>query len=133
MRQISVPVLLLAMLVACGRDAPPEVTETQPVSSRTLALESITGVEIRGHMEVLAADAMQGREAGTADYDKAAQYVADQFRQTGLLPMGADSGFFQKIGFFETRLEPDSAEFILHSGDSDVELTFRPADLEVSG
>jgi hypothetical protein len=115
---------VVVALGACGDNELP-VQQESPLDARQVAVDSISGAEIRTHMEVLAADEMLGREAGTADYDKAADYVAAQFRQLGLLPMGDGSSFFQKINFFETRLQPDSAELILRGGGGDVSLVFR--------
>jgi hypothetical protein len=49
--------------------------------------ESITIAELRDHMFYLASDELEGRQSGTAGYDKAVQYAATQFRQAGLLPV----------------------------------------------
>jgi hypothetical protein len=49
--------------------------------------ESITIEELRDHMFYLASDELEGRQSGTAGYDKAAQYVVTQFRQAGLSPI----------------------------------------------
>ncbi len=46
----------------------------------------------RAHVMFLASDAMKGREAGTPEYDIAAQYVAAQFYAAGLLPAGDRNG-----------------------------------------
>ena len=50
------------------------------------------------HVEALASDDMRGREAGTPEHRKAAEYVAAQFRAAGLQPAGTD-GFFQPVAF----------------------------------
>lgn len=50
------------------------------------------------HVEALASDVMRGREAGTPEHRKAAEYVAAQFRAAGLEPAGTD-GFFQPVTF----------------------------------
>jgi hypothetical protein len=76
-------------------------------------------------MEILAADEMQGREAGTPGFKKAADYVAAKYRDIGLLPLGDEQSYFQSIDFFETRLEAESAQFVLHATDDDIELQFR--------
>jgi len=47
-------------------------------------LESITIPELRDHMFYLASDELEGRNSGTAGYDKAAQYVVTQLRQAEL-------------------------------------------------
>jgi aminopeptidase N len=44
----------------------------------------------------LSSDRLQGREAGAAGADQAADYIAAEFRQAGLLPGGDDASFFQK-------------------------------------
>ena len=41
---------------------------------------------LKAHIEFLASDELRGREPGTEGYDIAANYVASQFRQMGLVP-----------------------------------------------
>src|SRR5262245_38540714 len=43
--------------------------------------------------EVLSSDAMEGRDTGSAGYDRAAAYVAERFAQAGLKPAG-DNGTY---------------------------------------
>ncbi|MDH4048813.1 MAG: M28 family metallopeptidase [Gammaproteobacteria bacterium] len=119
MKRPAIYSCLVCFAVACS--PPEQVAE----NGHAVALGSITGAEIRAHMEVLAADEMQGREAGTDGYKKAADYVAGQYRAIGLLPIGDDHSYFQQIEFFETRLEPESARLVLHANDGDTELVFR--------
>ncbi len=97
------------------------------------AKDTITGATIRSHMIVLADDDMAGREAGTAGYDKAARYVAEQFQIAGLAPLGDAGSYFQKIDFFETRLAPDSAALSLIRNDQIVDLTFKDDFLRTGG
>lgn len=58
---------------------------------------TITEASIRGHMEFLASDAMNGRGSGTADEWRTAEYIASNLRRWGLEPMGDDGGYVQKI------------------------------------
>lgn len=51
--------------------------------------------EIRRHIEFLASDSLEGRGTGSLGEIKAADYVADLFRQSGLKPAGADGKYFQ--------------------------------------
>ena len=44
-------------------------------------VSQIQGSNIREHMIILADDDMQGREAGTENYDKAADYVINNFKK----------------------------------------------------
>lgn len=50
------------------------------------------------YIEYLASDALQGRALGTAGFEKASDYVAEQFRKAGLRPAGS-TGYFQPIPF----------------------------------
>ena len=52
------------------------------------------------HVQILAADDMQGRGTGTPGYDKAADYVIGQFQALGLKPAGVE-GYKQPIAFVE--------------------------------
>ncbi len=52
---------------------------------------------IEKHMAFLADDALQGREAGSQGYDKAADYVAAEFEKLGLKPAGQDGTYFQNV------------------------------------
>jgi hypothetical protein len=92
---------------------------------RAAALASITGCAIRSHMEILAADDMEGREAGTEGFRKAAEYVTDQYRAIGLRPLGDGGSYLQSVEFFETRLEPASARLVLNRQEARLELVFR--------
>lgn len=47
------------------------------------------------HVVFLADDALKGRGFGMPELDQAADYIADQFKQIGLVPGGADDSYFQ--------------------------------------
>jgi len=69
------------------------------------------------HITVIAADSMHGRRTGTADYVKAAHYVADQFASMGLEPGGTD-GFFQTVHLSEARIVPEGSSIVLQDATS---------------
>jgi Zn-dependent M28 family amino/carboxypeptidase len=52
---------------------------------------------MKAHVMFLASDAMKGREAGSPEYDIAAQYVAAQFYAAGLRPGGGEGGYLQRV------------------------------------
>lgn len=52
---------------------------------------------IRAHVSFLAADALKGREAGTPDYDVAADYVASEMEAAGLEPAAGDGKWLQPV------------------------------------
>lgn len=120
-------IVLLLALAGCSSAV------EEPADEHSAAIGSVTGVDIRTHMEVLADDAMEGREAGTVGYAKAADYVAAQYRSIGLLPLGDNGTFMQSIEFFETRLLPESARFTLHVSEMDLDLDFRDDFIRAGG
>lgn len=57
----------------------------------------IRAEDLRVHIEYLASDSLNGREAGTADEAAAANYIADLFRDYGLEPAGDEETYFQEF------------------------------------
>jgi Zn-dependent M28 family amino/carboxypeptidase len=55
---------------------------------------------------LLGSDAMEGRDTGSAGYDRAADIVVAGFEAAGLRPAGDDGSWFQQFGVHETRVEP---------------------------
>lgn len=70
---------------------------------------------IKGHVEFLAHDLLEGRAAATRGYDLAAAYVASQYRQYGLAPDGDDGSYLQSVPLIEATpvLPGSSARFVL--------------------
>lgn len=56
----------------------------------------VPGDRVERLLAILAADSMEGRQAGSRGYAKAAAFVAAEMRRIGLRPAG-DSGFFQRV------------------------------------
>jgi aminopeptidase N len=52
---------------------------------------------LAGHVATLADPALEGRGLGSAGLRKAADYVAAQFKKSGLVPGGDDGGYLQKF------------------------------------
>lgn len=52
---------------------------------------------IKAHVSFLAADALKGREAGTPEYDIAAEYVASEMEAAGLEPAAGDGKWLQPV------------------------------------
>lgn len=64
---------------------------------------------LRAHIEFLAADELRGRQPGTEGYNIAANYVASQFQQLGLVPAGSEGSFFQQVPLRRAWQEAGSA------------------------
>jgi aminopeptidase YwaD len=65
--------------------------------------------DLSGWVRDLASPAMEGRASGTAGADRAAQYIADQFRRIGLRPAGDAGTYLQRFTVLtRVRLGPDN-------------------------
>jgi Zn-dependent M28 family amino/carboxypeptidase len=97
-RRIVTPLLLACATVAAAQTPAPAPTPTP--ATRNAALTAPLPADqaaMKAHVMFLASDAMRGREAGSGEYDIAAQYVAAQFYAAGLKPMGDDGSYLQKV------------------------------------
>ncbi len=74
---------------------------------------AITPHAIRAHVNFLANDAVEGREAGTRGYDVAAAYVAAQFEAVGAEPAGDNGTYLQQLRMRTFRLDPAKSSFTI--------------------
>ena len=83
---------LLVLPLACNSAALFAAADTSSVPS---APPGIDVVDIRKSVEYLASDELGGRGVGTPGIDKAADYIADTFKQIGLEPAPGAKDYFQ--------------------------------------
>ena len=67
------------------------------LSAASAEKSSTDQAQIRGAMEFLASDALQGRASGSHDELLAATYLASQLREIGIEPAGDDGGYIQNV------------------------------------
>src|SRR6202041_3444006 len=67
--------------------------------------------------EALSNDGMEGRDTGSAAYQRAAEYVASRFKASGLEPAGENGGYFQSVPMHEVSVTPEGTSFALVSRD----------------
>ncbi|MFN3677306.1 MAG: M28 family peptidase [Sphingomonas pseudosanguinis] len=79
---------------------------------------------MKAHVMFLASDAMAGREAGTRDYDIAAQYVAAQFYAAGLRPGGDHGGYLQNVPLVAYNVADKGSALWTPAGGQPQELVF---------
>jgi len=80
----------------------------QTAAAQTTADEpAFSPDQVRAHVEFLADDLLEGRDAGTRGYDIAALYVASRFDALGLKP-GGDKGWYQPIEFARAKFKKDA-------------------------
>lgn len=69
-----------------------------PLFVRNSDAQTLDPAAILRHVQVLAADSLEGRGTATVGEIKAAQYIADWFKKAGLEPKGGAGSFFQPFG-----------------------------------
>jgi len=79
MKKILVLLAVSMMIVSCNNDT------KKPNESKDVEIDSTT---VRKHLYTLASDEMEGRRAGTAGIEKAAQYIESEFKRMGLKTFG---------------------------------------------
>ncbi|MCI1141848.1 M28 family metallopeptidase [Sphingomonas sp. WKB10] len=92
---IRIPGALAALTLVAP--APAQTGPTKMAAADTAAPLPADQAAMRAHVMFLASDALRGREAGTPDYDVAAQYVAAQFQAAGLRPAGDAGSYLQHV------------------------------------
>ena len=73
----------------------------------------MSAAHIRADMAFLASDKLKGREAGTPEFDIAADYVAGQMKAIGLTPLGSKNSYFQPVPLLAYRTR-DQGALTLH-------------------
>src|SRR5450432_643308 len=63
--------------------------------------------------EALSNDGMEGRDTGSAAYQRAADYVANRFKAAGLTPAGENGSYFQTVPMHETVVVAEGTSFTL--------------------
>jgi hypothetical protein len=118
-RAVAAVSLALVVLGAACANEPAAPAATAPVND--------PAARWFAHVEMLANDNMRGRETGSPEHRKAADYVADRFTQAGLEP-GGTAGYLQPIAFHSRRIvEAESSLALVRRGKTEpVTLGRRP-------
>jgi len=95
-------VVLGVFLASASLDSASEV-QSLPDGIVRAAARDITEARLRAHMAILADDAMEGRGTGTAGFDRAAAYVADQFKALQLEPL--NGSYLQPLTIRQSRVD----------------------------
>ncbi len=86
------------------------------LSTLTLSAADEPAAKWWAHVVFLAGDAMNGRDTGSPEHRKAAEYVAEAFKRAGLEP-GGTNGYLQPIRFRSRRIiEEKSSLALVRSG-----------------
>src|SRR6187397_1867284 len=94
---LVVPSLAVAAATAGAQKAPSR-------SEIPKAYSAIREADLRRDVGEMAGPAMRGREGGTIDEMRASMWVADQYRQIGLKPLGENGSYLQWFDMTRTRV-----------------------------
>src|SRR5882762_8729499 len=70
---------------------------------------------MRNHLKFIASDELQGRNTPSPGLDRAAEYIAEQFKKAGLEAVG-DDGYLQTANWVQLTRNPKSFSLSIQSG-----------------
>jgi hypothetical protein len=94
------PAMLLPQLLAGAAFLTVAACSQQEVVQAPVAREPVTALSAERFMEDvtwLASPEMKGRGTGSPEMERAAEYIAEEFRQAGLRPAGDNGTYFQSL------------------------------------
>jgi len=90
----------LLFITGCEPNVTPNIDAKPPVAS---------AADIGRRIERLSSDEFEGRAPGTPGGQAASQYIADEMKAAGLIPMGENGTYFQPVKLTETEVLPSSS------------------------
>src|SRR5262245_1523395 len=75
--------------------------------------DAITLAELRRHLNFIASDALEGRDALSPGFPAAAEYLASTLDRIGAIPAGDAGTFFQHLAIRRTTVDPEHATVTL--------------------
>jgi Zn-dependent M28 family amino/carboxypeptidase len=106
---LRAPLSLLLAATLAAFSAPPSTPESTVAAA---APANDAAARWFAHVEALASDDMRGRETGSPEHRKAADYVADQFARAGVEPAGI-AGYMQPVTFRSRRIVEEKSSLAL--------------------
>lgn len=95
---------LTAFVVGCSSSKETSQNTISTDTGELLAFQDeITVSYLRNHLMAFAHDSMEGRETGEPGQKMAAKYLADQYREMGLKPVGDNNTYLQKFDLGASR------------------------------
>jgi hypothetical protein len=124
MLRLTAPLGLIALAAtsAAAQEAPaPTPAEKNAIINAELPADQAA---MKSHVMFLASDAMAGREAGSHEFDIAAQYVAAQFYAAGLRPAGDQGSYLQKVPLLSYKAADKGSMTLTRKGGQPIDLVF---------
>jgi Zn-dependent M28 family amino/carboxypeptidase len=128
MLRLIAPLGLIALTAApaLAQQVPAPVPAPTPAQNNALLNAELPADQaaLKSHILFLASDQLRGREAGSPEYDIAAQYVASQFYAQGLRPAGDDGSYLQKVPLVSYKPADKGSMAFTRKGGQPVSLVF---------
>lgn len=119
---LSFIILISAAACSSSQNASQTAGSSQLVSTSTDQLLSyqtaITHSYVQDHLSAFSADSMMGRETGTEGGEKAAHFLAKQYKKLGLQPVGDNNSYYQHYDLTASRT--DSVAYSTYAIDKDI-------------
>lgn len=118
MKRIALILLLSIALMVAAQNKPGRGGKGLPTAAQQ-AMNSIDAEKIRATVKYLSDDSLEGRGTGQKGGDKAADWIAAQFKSYGLVPAGENGTYFQSVGFYGITTNPEQSQlqFVPQSGE----------------
>ena len=100
MRSLAGLVLFLLTMLAVGQEVETQLAELGP------ALRSVEAKRISEHVKKLASDKFEGRAPGTTGETLTVNYLAEQFKKSGVKPGNPNGSYFQNVALVGYRTVP---------------------------
>jgi hypothetical protein len=106
---MRIPLIFTALSLGL---AVPALAQTAPKAAEP----TFSAAAVKAHVEFLADDLLEGRNAGTRGYDIAARYVATRFEALGLKPGGTNGSWYQQVPLADYALDASAPASITVGG-----------------
>lgn len=110
MKRIAAILFLICGSLLSGQNSHPDKANALPAAEQQ-AMNAIDAEKIRATVKYLSDDSLQGRGTGQPGGDKAADWIAAQFKSYGVMPAGNNGTYFQKIDFYGVTTDPKKTQF----------------------
>lgn len=115
-RRSVVVVLLLSVFASSLHAFQGPAADFKLTAGTRAALNRISAVSLRKHLQFIASDELQGRNTPSPGLDRAAEYIAAEFKKAGLTAVG-DEGYFQTANWVQPSRNPKTFSLTIHSGE----------------
>jgi len=93
-------------------------------SPQRQAVESITGADLKHHLDILAADEFRGRDTPSPELKIASRYLAVMAERYGLKPLLADGSYLQEIPLTVTEVDASRTHVSSRSPEGNQEFSY---------